>query len=443
MSAEKKTISDVGGIPDGLQHAYDVVIKFEPSGRTDAALVNGALKHMAAEEATIDGLKIEQDGVTPGLQSLLRQAAIPTLSSWQSARSQFDTALQPYMDKINASLRAQDEKATIDLKAQEQEQAIVAEAEAHKPYADSKREKERAESHFEQLLQGEGGRPVNTFGHTWLYFLVLAATTSIEWLINYDALFSWLGVPFLAAGGTVVLAWAIGTAAHVHGTYIKQWTSRFAPHTTGKGRYVVILIAATVLLLVVTAVAGWARYSLAMHSIAAQGPIIATDQAPAQPNPTMDVLVSLGFNLLIWLIGLVIAFFAHDENHELMDAHLERTRKRRRFNRLHKPWEKRIQLVKAKATRQLEQLRAATALAVTSSKSQRDMLEQVNKREEFIYRTIANQVQAVADLYRIALGNALAEKGNRVVISGQSCSGQQYLQVSIKIDARSLRTLLT
>lgn len=438
----RKTLNDVAGIPDALQASYEAAVSFEPARQLLPSVAQETLLRMASQEGAVDRLTAT-DGLTPGLKSLLRQAATPTLSAWLTIRSTFDSALGPFMEKINAVRTAEEKKAAINQRALEAEQAIIREAEAHKPYADAKHAKENADLHFERLHQGEGGRPVKTFGDNWWYYVILLAITSVEWLINFDSLNAWLGVPALAAGGTIALAIGVAFASHCHGTYLKQWTSRFAPHSEGKGRCIGILIAATAALLLVLAVAGWARYSLAAHSISAQGPVIASGEVPSQPNPTTDVVISLGFNLIIWLIGLALAFFSHDENHELMEAHLEQWRRTRKFNRLHKPWEKRITLAKAKATRELEQLRAATELAHNSTKAQRDMLEQVERREELLYRYVANQIQSVVDLYRIALGKELTQHGYAIVVGGASRSGQEYMQSAVTVDARVMRALLS
>lgn len=448
MNAQMKPIRETSdntegeNLPDPLRSAYEAAVRFEPSGLAETVLSSTTLRHMAAEEAAIDSIHVAVDGISPGLRGLMQQASMPLLSSWMMKRAPFDVAIQSYMDGINAARNAEVRRAEIERKATEAETAVIAEAQAHQPYTDSRREKEQADLHFQQLHQGEGGRTINTFANTWWYYLLIIGTTSVEWLINYDALFAWLGIPFLAAGGTIIMAWAVGTASHVHGAYLKQWTSRFAPHTVGKGRYAAVLVAATALLLVVIGVAGWARYSFALHGLSTQGPVIQTDQVVAQSSPISDVLVSLGFNLLIWLVGLVIAFLAHDESHELQEADLDRWRKTREFNRLHRPWEKRIQLGKALATRELGQLSAATSLALAATKPQRDMLEQVGKREEFIYRAIASQIQPLADLYRMALGNNLNERGHFIYVGGQRYTGQQYKQLPVNIDARLLQKLL-
>jgi hypothetical protein len=109
---------------------------------------------------------------------------------------------------------------------------------------------------------------------------------------------------------------------------------------------------------------------------------------------------------------------------------------------LHKPWEKRIQEAKAKSTRELQQLSAATTLDMASTKEHRDMLEQVEKREEAIYRSIAGDLQPLANSYRIELGRGLNDNGHKIVVNGEAISGRQYQQLPIDLNVPLLRGLM-
>ena len=214
--------------------------------------------------------------------------------------------------------------------------------------------------------------------------------------------------------------------------------------TVPKGRDVAYVILATSALIVAVVVAGWARYSLAIHNIGAQGPTIRVEGIGLdQSGPMTDVYFSLGINMIVWLIGLVIAFMSHDENHELMSAWFDRWHRTRQYNRIHKPWEKRIGTVRAQGARELDQLRAATDHAKSAAKEQRDMLDQVVAREERVYQTLANHLQGAADLYRLALGSSLKENGHKIVIVDQECTGQQYQNMTIGLDAVLLRSILS
>lgn len=443
---KKKTLNEIAAPSEQLQVAFDALMNFPLTTLvqvTEPTDFLQRLQQIAEREATISSLKAEDHGVTSGMVGVLRQAATISLSPWSSLRGKFDSAVQPFMEKINAVRDFETKKADIEQKMDQREAAIIAQAEAHKPYVERKIAKLEADRHYESLIQGEGGRPVNSFGRTWQYLLVLVGITSIEWLINFDSFFAWTGVPAIAAGFTIGMAVAVALAAHVHGEYLKQRNSRFGPASDTKGRDITYVLIATTGLIFAVVVAGWARYSLAMHNIGAQGPTIKIEGVGLdQPGPMTDVYFSLGINMIVWLIGLVIAFMSHDENHKLMEAWFARWRRTRQFNRIHKPWEKRIQTVKAQGARELDQLRAATDLAKVAAKEQRDMLDQVLRRDDAIYQVLANHLQGTVNLYRIALGTALKDNGNQIVIDGQVCTGQQYQNVAINLDAALLRSII-
>lgn len=439
----KKSLNETSVVPEQLRGAYAAVADFSfPDG--EAMLADPEfIKYMANQEAATDGLVADAQGVTPGLQSILRQTMAPLLAPWNKLLANFDTAIQPFRDQINAAESVEEKKRDIERKAEEAEQAVILQAEALRAYAESKLAKVQSSQHFEQLRQGAGGRPVNMFGDTKMYYVVLILITSVEWLINYDAFFEWTGnVVAIAAGFTIAMAAAVGFAAHVHGTYLKQRDSRFGAHSFTKGRDVAFLVIATSLLLLAVVVAGWARHSLAMSSIASQGPVINSEFAPTDVNPMTDVYFSLGINLIVWLIGVVVAFISHDEDYELMSAERERRIKTKLFMREHKPWEARIATIRAKAANELKQLGAATALAITSTKNHRDMLADVERRKESLYGALASRAQPVVELYRLALINELSAKGHGVIIEGKPHSPIQYRQRALALDADLLRDIL-
>ena len=442
--ATKKSLNEVAPTSKRLQMAFDALMVFSPSSISQQPISTEILGQMAAQEATLDPLHAGQDGITSGLKSVLRQAAVAPLAPWSGLRGDFESAVQPFIEKTNAVRDFEAKKAAIERKIDDREAAIIAEAEAQKLYGDRMAAKGNADRHFEVLIQREGGRPVNYFGRTWQYLLILLAITSIEWLINYDSFFAWTGVPAIAAGFTIGMALAVALAAHVHGEYLKQRNSRFGPASDTKGRDIAYVFIATSALIVAIVVAGWARYSLAVHNIGAQGPTIKVEGVGLdQSGPMTDVYFSLGINMIVWLIGLVIAFMSHDENHELMTAWFDRWHRTRQFNRIHKRWERRIKTIRAQGARELDQLGAATDLAKTAAKPQRDMLDQVVTRETKIYHALANHLQAVANLYRLTLGNSLKENGHKIVIDGHEYTGQQYQNMAINLDAVVLRTILS
>lgn len=440
----KNTLDKVATSSEQLQIAYAAVMNFMPATLSQTPIPTDFLQQMAAQEANINPLRADDHGATSGMKGVLRQMATMPLSQWPGLRGKFDSAVQPFMQKINAVRDFEAKKADIEENTARRVAARIATAEARNDYVDKKNAKQEAERTYESLLEGDGGRPVNYFGRTWQYLLILFGITSIEWMINYDSFFAWTGVVVIAAGFTIGMALAVALAAHVHGEYLKQWGSRFGPASDEKGKYVFFIVFVTTALIVAVIVAGWARYSLAMHNIGAQGPTIQIDGIGLdQPSPITDVYFSLGINLIVWLVGLVIAFMAHDRNHKLMEAWFARWIRTRQFNQVNKPVETDVAMYKAQGALELDQLKRATDFAASTVKEQRDMFEQVLKREEMIYQALANHLQGAVDLYRIALGTALRNKGHPIVLGDQECTGQQYQNMTINLDAALLRTILS
>jgi len=442
---KNKTLNEVGAPSEELQRAYEAVMAFHASDLGEITISKDLLDQFVAQEASIDHLQGGDHGFTAGMKSILRQATAGPLAKWLTLRSAFDSAIQPFMEKIQAVQDFQEKKGNFEQKAQEREKDVIRQAEASQPYLDKKHEKIKADQHYEQLIQGEGGRPVNLFAHTWWYILILIAITSIEWLINYDSFFDWTRIPAVAAGFTIGMALAVALAAHVHGEHLKQRNTRFGPASDHWGRDIYFLLIATAALGIAVMVAGYARYSSAMHNISSQIGItnIIEEGISKQIDPLTEVYFSLGINLIVWLIGLIVSFMSHDENHEIMRAGLEKWWRTKRFNWAHKPWTKQIMTIHAQAERDIARLRAATDLARISTEDQKNKLDQVEQREQTMYRVLANNTQAIIDLYRMALGKGLQSNGNHILIYGKSYTGQEYMQKPINIDADTIRTLIS
>ena len=447
MATTGKDLNAVGEIPEDLRNCYRAVMDADLGLISAGAIkeVESSCEKSAILEGSVNGLQTNSDGISQGMMNVIRLAASHAYESWLRIRRPFDAALQPHKEKIDSVLNFEARKKDIEDRRQEKEAAIVQQAESSRNYVDRKTAKQDADRFYDTLLQGEGGRPVTTFGQTWLYILILVAITSIEWLINFDSFLAWTGIPALAAGFTIGAAAAVALAAHVHGEYLKQRNSRFGLGSETRGRDTTFLVLATVALLAAIAVAGWARYSFAIHDAVSNGPTIPVpgeDAGSGHTNPATDVLVSLGVNLIVWLIGLVISFMAHDENHKLMRASLERWNCTRRFNKAHKPWQGRIKLVKEQAALELNQLIAATRLATSATQAQRDMLVQVESRERDFFSGLANRLGPSLHHYQITLAEAAKRAGTSIQVGGSALGAEQYQRITIAIDAQLIRNVL-
>ena len=149
INATKKTLNDVAPTSERLRIAYDALMVFSPSSLAQTPIPTEFLQQMATQEATADPLHAGEHGLTSGMKSVLRQAAVAPLAPWSTLRGDFESAVQPFIDKINAVRDFEAKKAAIDRKTDDREAAILAEAEAQKLYGDRKAAKENADRHFD------------------------------------------------------------------------------------------------------------------------------------------------------------------------------------------------------------------------------------------------------------------------------------------------------
>ena len=157
----------------------------------------------------------------------------------------------------------------------------------------------------------------------WFYFVLLIGIGIAEWMINYQAFLSYIGVPAMAAGFTIVVAAVVAVASHMHGAFLKQPYLRNAMRQThrdhDRGKATFYLASAIVFVLALVFV-GWARYAWA-SDIGGIG---------LEVNVTMKVLTTLIGNVLVWGIGCGISYFFHSRGY-YMPQHGDVAKARRAY----------------------------------------------------------------------------------------------------------------
>ena len=146
-----------------------------------------------------------------------------------------------------------------------------------------------------------------------LYLVVMLMIGVAEWFINYDTIFLFFGVPVIAIGATVVLAVCLSIISHQHGIDLKQWKKKFGPSVEQKDRPYGALLLASLGLVGLLVVVGWMRYEAVMSAMAVQPTAnLLGSQISVTIDPEREVIISLGANVLAWLVGVFISFFVHD-----------------------------------------------------------------------------------------------------------------------------------
>ena len=140
----------------------------------------------------------------------------------------------------------------------------------------------------------------------WWYLIALIFIGSAEWMINYSSFFATFSVPMFAAGLTLLVAVFVAFASHSFGTLIKQPIAQeelnFNSEAHKLGALFYYLLSGLGLLLSLVAVA-WNRY-VWMSEIVSYG---------VQEAIWPKVLITLAGNIIVFLLGCLIAWTAHSE----------------------------------------------------------------------------------------------------------------------------------
>ena len=166
----------------------------------------------------------------------------------------------------------------------------------------------------------------------WWYLIALIFIGSAEWMINYSSFFATFSVPMFAAGLTLLVAVFVAFASHSFGTLIRQPIAQkelnFNTGAFKAGALFYYLLSGLGLLLALVAVA-WNRY-VWMSEIVSYG---------VQEAVWPKVLITLAGNLIVFLLGCLIARAAHSEGrytpeHKNMEsAHRKYKRAEKKYQR--------------------------------------------------------------------------------------------------------------
>lgn len=193
----------------------------------------------------------------------------------------------------------------------------------------------------------------------WWYWLFLAFIGVAEMLVNFE---SFSSVPFftpaIATGSTLLIAAALAMSSHLHGTFLRQFHSRFGPQARDGDRAAALrmLGLGTLCLAAVLAAVAYARSSYFADIL-----LEATVLGSAAPNWLAIVGGSMIMNLVVWIVGVIGAFIAHDEDHLFPESLIERNRAEAKVRALQatvgKPLQRDFERIDAEAEKQAEQAR--------------------------------------------------------------------------------------
>ena len=219
----------------------------------------------------------------------------------------------------------------------------------------------------------------------WWYVPALAALGVGELFINYEGFREYLGVPLFAFMSALGVGVAIAMGSHIHGTYVKQWTVLFRQRDGNlpPGAYPAIFTVICLLVFFSFLAVGWTRYSW-VESLIARG--------LEGMSVWSTMLQGLIPNIIIWLIGIVIAFANHDRSQRLQRLEAERKRAFRRHERAKTKLVKKIVAIRKRYESNSNDERKA-AYETTN-----DIIHQVVAKSEQLDPDIHDEVSKVADI---------------------------------------------
>ena len=199
-----------------------------------------------------------------------------------------------------------------------------------------------------------------------LYLFVMILIGITEWLINFET-FSALewSTPAIATGMTLVVAASLAFGSHNYGVFLKQFKSYFGAHRQDQDRHSAwtMFSIGTVCLSVALSLVAYARDSY-FSDILLEQQIMGGEAA----SWLKIVGGSMLSNLLVAILGIMFAWWVHDEDHKYPKAYDDKQIAERKFRKLQSQFEQPLQ-------RKYEQIDAKTDLDITQVKTKHDSLE--------------------------------------------------------------------
>jgi hypothetical protein len=168
----------------------------------------------------------------------------------------------------------------------------------------------------------------------------------------------------------------------------------------------------------------YARSTLLFDQLA-QNAIIGGEQ----PSGIWFIGGSMLGNVIVWLLGIALAFFTHDEDHNFPSALKQKNKSRKKMDdiseSLQKPLNRAFERIDAQCTKQIEQARNMhNAMAVEKSfREGRELFDQIKDQD--------SRVVAAFEQYRLKLTNP-----RNGMPPEFECQEEMKFDVRRKLDAR-------
>ena len=385
-------------VPDGLKQAFAVAIAFPVDASARLSFSKEALESLTHERAgPVYGEHADIDPPIP-----LLEPARQLMREWRKVRDEFDCALRPALAEIRAAEKTRQALADLADRHERQKEGVRAQMHAERRHLPFRVRFDEAESRYGSLRERNGNRDALLYPSSPFYWAMLLCLGFAEWLINYDVFYLFVGIPAIAAGATILMAISLALAAHHFGKLFKQWGHRFGQQRNRVERLSDwrILGLAAFLLVAVFACAAGSRWAAVMHQMNAQpvANILGAD-ATIEVNPERDILLSLIWNVMAWVVGVIISYAAHDIDPDYMDASRQYHRAARRWHRFCRPFDEELRTLDARFAKDIEARERAAETQLQRVEPERKLYEQIEQHEAALVKNIVAALRLAAPAY--------------------------------------------
>ena len=420
--------------PD-VQDVFDTIIKFKLPHPDDPA-VHEAMQADAGREAAKVEIILTDQGMTPGMRDNSSNLVRDRLADFETAAATFDTAVRPHLEgmrvleDLNRDIEtAKDESRAIEAR-------IAATYEAKIAFRDARTNHETSDRLWQDYYERQGERMPRMF-NAYLYGVILVLIGSLEWLVNYGSFLENWGAPAMAAGFTIAVAAAVAFASHEHGTLLKQREFYFGPAVEGFNRTskLIWVGVASAALLVAFYFVGWNRYNWAIEILAKTGGGGTLGPIIAPVNVTQKVTMSLLANVIVWFLGVAVAYWVHDPNPKLVALNKRRLEHAKVWRKQVSAMEEEIRTARAQLVKNIEELENRAKAMSSRFRPLTDLGDQVRTKREGLHREARTTTLRLAQNYQRLLVRLAGVKNPDIVFIGDTkMTLEEFSRVLVSIE---------
>jgi hypothetical protein len=399
-----------------IRTAADRVISFRLPSADGAEILRTMQKDAEGEASSAKAILLDEHGMTPMMSLSCVSPVREAMADFRAAVGDFRTAITPKlremdkMDTLTAEIAAKtSETAAITGRIEAKWKSLAGHQRVLGEYGEAKRE-------WDPVYRRQGSRLPQMFPG-WAYILMLVVIGAVEWLVNYNSFLENFGAPAMAAGFTIAVAAAVAFASHEHGTLLKQrafWFGETA-HGFSKTTKLIWVGFATLALTLSLVFVAWNRYNWGIEMLRQMGMGTGSDiiggVAIVPINITQKVLMSTLANVIVWSLGVAVAYWTHDTHPDLVSRYKRWKKAEKAFEADRKKIDQEIKRELAVLNDEIEGLKNTAASYDAEFRPLNDLRNQVEDRAAAIEHEAEALVSRLATRYRRMLHD-LAKAGN-------------------------------